>query len=205
MVQRGRAVVSCTHIAEELRLDPTQVRKDLAATGIVGKPKVGYEVTDLLQHIESLLGWNDTSQAFLVGVGSLGTALLGYNGFQRYGLDIVAAFDSSPDKIGTEVHGRKVLAISKLPDLATRMCVNIGIITTPGDAAQSVADLMIQGGIRAIWTFAPASLRVPDHIIVQHEELSSSIAVLTKRLKLVLNPTISSLSADTETPEDPSI
>ncbi len=183
---QGRAAVSCTHIAEDLGLDPTQVRKDLAVTGIVGRPKVGYAVPALMAAIEHFLGWDNTTEAFLVGAGSLGTALMGYEGFREHGLDIVAAFDVDDAKVGETVHGKRVLPLRKLVNLAQRMHVHVGIITTPAEGAQEVADLMAEGGLRAIWNFAPASLRVPEGVVVENVQLSSSLAVLTSKLQDVL-------------------
>jgi redox-sensing transcriptional repressor len=182
LAARGRPVVSCTHIAEELRLDPTQVRKDIQVTGIVGKPKVGYVVAELIDAIETFLGWKNSSDAFLVGAGHLGTALLGYDGFKEYGLNIVAAFDNSPAKVGTEVQGRKVFPVEDLTDLAQRMHILIGILTVPAEAAQSLADLMVFGGIRAIWNFTPVKLHLPPAIIVENVQLSASLAVLSNKL-----------------------
>ncbi|MBN2584206.1 MAG: redox-sensing transcriptional repressor Rex [Planctomycetes bacterium] len=182
LAARGRPVVSCTHIARELSLDPTQVRKDIQITGIVGKPKVGYFVNELIDAIETFLGWKNSSDAFLVGVGHLGTALLGYNGFKEYGLNIVAAFDNSPAKVGTEVHGRQVLPVEDLTELSQRMHVLIGILTVPADSAQSLADLMVFGGVRAIWNFTPVKLHLPPSIIVENVQLSASLAVLSNKL-----------------------
>ena len=95
MQAAGARFVSCSLIGKELRLDPTQVRKDLEATGIVGKPKVGYPVEDLAGWLEEFLGWNNTKDAFLAGAGNLGSALLGYEKFRQFGLNLVAAFDNS--------------------------------------------------------------------------------------------------------------
>ena len=182
----GRPVVSCTHIAEHLRLLPIQVRKDMAMTGVVGKPKVGYEVPFLRAAIEEFLGWNDVTSAFLVGAGHLGTALLGYDRFSRYGLDIVAAFDVEAAKIGTTIHGKEVLPLEKLPDLGNRMHVPIGILTVPAEAAQSVVDLMMLSCIRAIWNFTPVKLEVPEGIIVENEDLSATLGVLSSKLAKAL-------------------
>lgn len=182
----GRGLVSCTHIAHDQGLDPTQVRKDLAVTGIVGKPKVGYEVPVLIAAIESFLGWDNAQEAFLVGAGSLGTALLGYSGFKEYGLNIIAAFDVDPGKVGQKLHGKVVMPLEKLSNLATRMHIHMGIITTPAEAAQAVADQMVAGGIRAIWNFAPVCLKVPPSVIVENVQLSSSLAVLSNKLREML-------------------
>ncbi|HOI56396.1 MAG TPA: redox-sensing transcriptional repressor Rex [Phycisphaerae bacterium] len=182
LAARGRPVVSCTHIATELGLDPTQVRKDIQVTGIVGKPRVGYLVPELIDAIETFLGWKNSTDAFLVGVGHLGTALLGYGGFREYGLNIVAAFDKSPEKIGTQVHGREVQSVDSMAELAQRMHILIGILTVPADSAQDLADLLVFGGIRAVWNFTPVKLHLPPAIIVENVQLSASLAVLSNKL-----------------------
>ena len=178
----GRDVVSCTHIAEELGLVSVQVRKDLAAIGVVGRPKIGYQLPALITAIRNFLGQNNISEAFLAGAGSLGAALLGYNGFNEFGLNILAGFDVNPAKIGLEIHGKKIFPLEKLPDLVRRMHVLIGIITVPADAAQSVADVMALAGMRAIWNYTPVHLDVPDGVIVENVNLAASLAVLSSRL-----------------------
>ncbi len=178
----GRAAVSTTHIARELRLDPTQVRKDLSYTGIAGKPRVGYDVGELIDAIERFLGWSNTTEAFLVGAGHLGTALLGYERLAEYGVRVVAAFDNDPERIGQTIHGREVLDVDRMVGLARRMHVHLGILTVPGPAAQRVAAQMEAAGIRAIWNFAPAALDVGERVIVQNEQLYATLAVLSRRL-----------------------
>lgn len=183
----GREFISCTHIGSELGLDPTQVRKDIEITGAAGRPKVGYALGELVTAIEHFLGWDNVNEAFLVGAGSLGAALLGYAKFQHCGLDVVAAFDTNPAKVGTTIHGKHVLPVEKLPNLAERMHIHIGIITVPAPAAQEVADLMIKGGIRAIWNFAPLRLKLPADIIVHNEDLYCSLAALSQKLAKALH------------------
>ncbi len=107
--QDGVLVISGTTIAEELELEPIQVRKDLAVTGIVGKPRVGYIVKDLISSLEHFLRWDQTHSAIVIGAGHLGTALLGHTEFRKNGLNICAAFDSDPARIGKKFHGIKVL------------------------------------------------------------------------------------------------
>ncbi len=132
--------------------------------------------------IETFLGWNNVNEAFLVGVGNLGTALLGHERFSKFGLSIVAAFDTDPTKIGQWIHEKAVLSLDKLADLAPRMSIHLGIITTPAEVAQAVADEMVKGGIQAIWNFAPVKLKVPEHIIVHNEDLYSTLASLSWKL-----------------------
>ena len=179
---KGTSQVSCSVIGRDLNLVPIQVRKDLQYTGIVGKPKTGYPVRELIQAIETFLGWNNVNEAFLVGAGNLGTALLGHERFSKFGLQIVAAFDADPDKIGLWIHNKAVLQLDKLADLAQRMSIHLGIITTPAGVAQQVAGEMVKGGIQAIWNFAPVKLNVPEHIIVHNEDLYNSLASLSWKL-----------------------
>jgi redox-sensing transcriptional repressor len=182
----GVANVSCTTIAAALDLDSTQVRKDIEATGIVGKPKVGYSLVVLARWIEHFLGWNNTNEAVLVGAGSLGSALLGYQKFRQLGFDLVAAFDTDPGKVGQLIAGKEVLHLDNLIELARRLHIHLGVIAAPSGAAQTIADLMVEGGIRAIWNFAPVHLRVPSFVILQNEDLYHSLASLSFRLERMM-------------------
>ena len=178
----GQDSISCTRIAEGLDLDPTSVRKDLAFTGIIGRPRIGYDLVELMEAIATFLGWRKSKEAFLVGAGDLGRALMGYQGFREHGLEIIAAFDKDPALIGQQIHGKEVLDVTSLSDLISRMGIFIGIIVTPAAVAQEVADTMVAGGIEAIWNFAPVRLVVPDTVIVENVELSASLSVLSSRL-----------------------
>ena len=174
--------VSCSVIGRDLNLVPVQVRKDLQYTGIVGRPKTGYSVPELIHAIETYLGWNNVNEAFLAGAGNLGTALLRHERFSNFGLRIVAAFDTDPQKIGQWIHEKMVLPLDKLADLAQRMSIHLGIITAPAEYAQTIVEEMVKGGIQAIWNFAPVRLKVPPQIIVHNEDLYSSLASLSWKL-----------------------
>ena len=179
---KGIKTVSCSAIGLDLNLVPAQVRKDLQYTGIVGKPKTGYAVPELMAAIETFLGWNNVNEAFLAGAGNLGTALLGHERFSNFGLRIVAAFDTDPEKIGQWVYGKMILPLDKLADLTKRMSIHLGIITAPAEHAQAIAEEMVAGGIQAIWNFAPVRLKLPPQIIVHNEDLYSSLASLSWKL-----------------------
>jgi len=181
---RGVSQVSCSLIGRDLGCIPVQVRKDLQYTGIVGKPKTGYSVSQLIQAIETFLGWNNVNEAFLEGAGNLGTALLGHERFSKFGLRIVAAFDTDPEKIGQSIHDKAVLPLEKLGELAQQMGIHLGIITAPAEVAQMVADEMVKAGMQAIWNFAPVRLKVPAHIFVHNEDLYSSLASLSWKLAM---------------------
>ena len=180
--REGREWISTTDFSEVLYLKPIQVRKDLAHTGIIGKPKKGFKVEELIATIYDFLGWNNLTEAFLVGAGALGSALLGYDGFRRHGLNIVAAFDVSPNIIGTTIHSMEIMPMDKLADLARRMQVKLGIITVPSSGAQDAADRLVEAGIKGIWNFSPIKLHVPDTVVVQREDISSGLAVLSVKL-----------------------
>lgn len=178
--------ISATQIGNDLNIIPIQVRKDLEITEITGRPKLGYNVTELIKGIEDFLGWNNITDAFLVGAGNLGSALLGYNGFREYGVNIIAGFDNDEKKVGTEIAGKKILHVDKLPDMVKRMGIKIGILTVPAFCAQEVADLMVDAGIKAIWNFTHVKISAPPGVILQHENLAASLVVLSKKLKITL-------------------
>jgi redox-sensing transcriptional repressor len=175
--------VSSTVIATNLDLDPIQVRKDLELTGIVGRPRVEYTMDGLLAANDQYLGWTTSTIAVVVGVGHLGTALLGYQDFAQHGLRIVAAFDRDPAIAGHERYGTPVYAMERLTEIAFGTKAQIGVITVSAASAQAVADALVQAEVRALWNFTPAALRVPDRVIVQNEDLSAGLAVLTRRVR----------------------
>ena len=179
----GQEIISATQMAEDLGIHHTQVRKDLAATGSQGKPKVGHRVDDLLVSIEAFLNWNNFSEAFLVGAGNLGSALLGYTDFEKAGIRIVAAFDSSPAKVGRKIHGVEVFPMARFEPMAQERRIAIGIITVPADRAQQIAELMVRSGLQAIWNFAPITLDVPEETIVENVELYASLAIFSRKLE----------------------
>jgi redox-sensing transcriptional repressor len=176
------AHISATALAAALGMGEVQVRKDLALVSDGGRPKIGYLRSALVEDIESFLGYDNTTDAIIVGAGKLGCALLGYEGFAEYGLNIVAAFDRSPKKEKTD-EGKPIYHTDKLTQFVRTHKVLMGIITVPAEGAQSVADLLIAGGIKAIWNFAPTHLDVPAGILVQNENMATSLAVLSVHLQ----------------------
>ncbi len=180
----GEKNISSVKISEDLKLNSIQVRKDLACvSSIAGKPKTGFDVDELIKDISTFLGYNNTTDAVIIGVGQLGRALLAYSGFNNYGLKIVAGFDVNEDICNQGVNGKKILPMYKLQDFLRRTNVHIGIITVPSEAAQKVSDLLVSSGIRAIWNFAPTHIIVPDDVVVKNEDMVASLAILSNKLK----------------------
>lgn len=180
--EEGIINISAPTIGKNLKCDPTQVVKDLAVTGVKGKPRVGYNTYELIHSLEDYLGFNRTNEAFLVGAGNLGSALMAYQEHQSLGVKLIAAFDNDEKKIGTYVGSIHVLEYQKLFSLANRLNVKIGVITTPNEVAQQVAEDLAKCGIKAIWNFTSAILDLPENIIIQNTSLSTNVAVLLRRL-----------------------
>lgn len=179
----GEENVSSTLMAEDMRLNAVQVRKDLAlVSSVSGRPKLGFKIKELIFGIENFLGFNNTNDALLAGVGGLGSTLLSYEGFKKYGLNIVAAFDVNPRLIGSKINNIPVLGVNSMGALAQKLNVKMGIITVPKEHAQEIADLMVQSGIKAIWNFAPTHLSLPAEIVLKNEDLAASLAVLSQHI-----------------------
>ena len=174
--------ISATALAAALNMGEVQVRKDLAMVSDGGRPKVGYLREKLMEDISQFLGYNNTTDAILVGAGKLGQALLDYGGFEAYGLNILAAFDVDP-KVSQTGSGKQILHVDRLEDFCRSNMVLMGIITVPSEHAQEACDRLIQCGIKAVWNFAPVHLDVPDHILVQNENMATSLAVLSMHLQ----------------------
>lgn len=178
------ATVSSTTIANGLNLNPVQVRKDIAlVSSVAGKPKMGYVTKEIIADLEGFLGYNNTHDAILVGVGGLGKAFLGYGGFENYGLNIVAAFDNNEKLVNTKINGKPVYDVGKLQSIVARFNIQIGIITVPSYAAQEVADRMVAAGIKAIWNFASVHLNIPSNVALKNEDLASSLALLSLQIQ----------------------
>ena len=179
----GTAVyISATALANALGMGEVQVRKDLAMVSDGGRPKIGYLRESLMEDIEQFLGYDNTTDAVLIGAGKLGQALCGYSGFEAYGLNVLAAFDVKPPSEKTE-EGKPIYPMEQLQSFCKANKVLMGIITVPAEHAQDACNQLIDCGIKAIWNFAPAHLEVPANILVQNENMATSLAVLSMHLR----------------------
>ena len=187
MKAEGCVTVSSVALAESLSLNSSLVKKDISFVIInEGKPKVGYNIDELIEDIENFLGYNNTKDAILVGVGKLGQALLGYKGFEKYGLNIIGGFDIDENIVSKEINGKKILPVEKLASAVKKLGIKIAILATPGEQAQEVTDILVRAGIRAIWNFTPAHIKTPDSVAVKNEDMAVSLAVLSQQLKEIL-------------------
>ena len=170
-INQNKEYISSKQIASLLRIDDSQVRKDINLLNNSGKSRVGYIVKELKISIEKTLGFSKTKRAYIIGAGNLGMALAKYDNFTNYGLDIVCLFDNDIDKIGKEVNNKKILDIKELPQHVWHQYVDIAILTVPAKYAQSTAEYMVKIGIKNIWNFTPIVLKVPTDVQVWNENL----------------------------------
>lgn len=169
--QSGLEFISSPRIGELLNIDNSQVRKDIKLVNHIGKCKIGYEVKVLKKCIEDTLGFKKTKDAFIIGAGNIGTALIKYEDLKDYGLNILALFDNDPLKVGMTINSKEVFHLSKLPNLAERLNVDMAILTVPKEVAQDCTDFLVNSGIKYIWNFTPRVLKVDKNIKVWNENL----------------------------------
>ncbi len=174
--------ISATAIARALGLGEVQVRKDLGSTSGEGRPRVGYITGELITSLETCLGQNAMCKAVIVGAGKLGSALLDYEGFSVYGIEIAAAFDSRAGEWEFSQKGKPIYPMGHFSNFCRLQDIKVGIIAVPKDAAQEVCNLMVKNNIPAIWSFAPAQLSVPEGVTLQQEDLALSLAHLCKQI-----------------------
>ncbi len=178
----GVEYVSSTQISKELSVDASQIAKDLSFLNIKGKTRIGYEVSTLERELQDFLGFKKVHNAVIIGVGSLGAALIQDSGLSRYGLNIVAGFDINPDIIGTSLCDVPIYNISELESWKKQHKAEIGIVAVPVDKAQEVADSMIASGIKALWNFTPFRIKAGEGIVIQNTSIYAHLAVMYNRL-----------------------
>ena len=174
--------VSSKSIADALDMGEVLVRKDLAYTSAIGKPRVGYVTRELIEALEDYLCCNGKRCAVLVGVGALGRAVLSYGGFANYGIEIDGAFDSDPEKVGTDVAGRTVSGMDGMESEIKRLGAELAIICVPAHCAQEVADSLCDCGIKAVLNFAPVLIKVKNGVVVRHIDVAANLAILSSMI-----------------------
>jgi redox-sensing transcriptional repressor len=180
--ERGVEYVSSTGIAKGINVDASQIAKDLSFLDIKGKTRIGYEVALLEQKLTEFLGFKKRHRAVIIGVGSLGRALLQDSGLTNYGLEIVAGFDVNPSIIGSSLEGIPVFDVATLKEKAASLEAEIGIVTVPVEYAQDVANAIIEAGLKAIWNFTPYRIQAPEGIVITNTSIYAHLAVMYNRM-----------------------
>jgi redox-sensing transcriptional repressor len=179
---QGVETVSSEALAQRGGTTSAQVRKDLSFFGSFGKRGLGYYVPELAQRLRQILGLGRRYRVAMIGAGKIGSALVQYRGFTQRGFDIVAIFDNDPSKIGTQWNGLTVLPIDRLEQELKAQQVDMAVLVTPGEAAQSVAERVVGQGVKAILNFAPVQLNVPDDVVVKTVNLALELETLSYAL-----------------------
>lgn len=168
LMLNGQEVTSSQELGDLLGISSAQIRKDLSHFGEFGKQGTGYTISYLCSQLEEILKVDCVWPVVLVGAGYLGHALTHYNGFENRGFRIVAVFDNNPDKIGQPVGQLSIEPTSAIPQVVATYRCQIAIIVVPAASAQSVADTLIEAGIKSILCYAPTTLTVPKTVRVEY-------------------------------------
>jgi redox-sensing transcriptional repressor len=175
----GVQTISSQELAERFNLNSAQVRKDLAYFGEFGVRGIGYHVSGLKAELQRILGLDREWPVALVGLGNLGAALFHYKGFSRQGFRIAVVFDDDPAKIGRDIDGVPIFGTNDLAREVRARGIQIAVLAIPAEAAQSVTDLVVAAGIKAVLNFAPARLRVPRDARLKNVDLSIELETLS--------------------------
>ena len=175
-------IISSNDLADLVGVQPAQLRKDLSYLGEFGTRGVGYDISHLKNQLSNRIGLTKKWSIAVIGAGRLGQALIRYQEFKKYDLDIRAVFDNDPSKIGKKIESKYILDISEIKNVVEEEGIQIGIITTPAESAQLAAKLLVEAGIKAILNFTPTSIEVPDKVQVRHVDLSVELQILIFKL-----------------------
>ncbi len=179
LIEKGIETVSSEELAEMDGITSAQVRKDLSFFGTFGKRGLGYNTRALKDQIAEILGLNRRWNVAIVGAGNIGRALAAYEEFRKQGFNIKLIMDADPQKIGSRIHGLTIEDIQRAPELIAQERIDIAIIAVPANAAQQVADVLVEAGVKAILNFAPRSLKVPPHVHIKNENMAIEIEALS--------------------------
>lgn len=181
---KGVERVSSTAISKEIDVDASQIAKDLSVLPVKGKTRIGYEVGALELALRDFLGFTASHKAVMMGVGSLGAALIADRGLHRFGLDVVAGFDTDPSIIGNTIKGVPVFDVQELKPRREAYGAEIGILAVPVESAQIAADRLVESGVRSIWNFTPFRISVPSGIVVENTSIYADLAIIYNRMSV---------------------
>jgi redox-sensing transcriptional repressor len=181
--EKGISRISSQELSVLTGFTASQIRQDFNNFGGFGQQGYGYNVEDLHRELKKILGLDSNYNAVIVGAGNLGQAIANYKGFEDAGFKVLSLFDRNPRVIGLKIRDIEIRDIETIDSFIKENNVQIGIITTPKESAQSVADIYVKNGIKGIWNFAPTDLVVPDNVVVEHVRLNESLFVLSYFLR----------------------
>lgn len=183
LIAKGVSRISSQELSALTGFTASQIRQDLNNFGGFGQQGYGYNVEDLHRELGKILGLDTRYNAVVVGAGNLGQAIANYKGFEDAGFKVLSLFDRNPKVIGLRIRDIEIRDMDHIEDFIRDHNVEIGIITTPKESAQSIADIYVRTGIKGIWNFAPTDIIVPDHIVIENVRLNESLFILSYFLK----------------------
>ncbi len=170
--------ISSKELSEKIGFTASQIRQDLNCFGDFGQQGYGYNVKDLYNEISGILGLNKEYNYVIVGAGNLGQAIANYTRFEKLGFNLKGIYDANPKLIGIRIRDIEIGDIDDLPEFLADNSVDIGVICVPQSSAQKVCDMMVKGGIKGIWNFAPVDLSAPSEVTIENVHLSESLLTL---------------------------
>ncbi|MBU1260750.1 MAG: redox-sensing transcriptional repressor Rex [Planctomycetes bacterium] len=182
--QKGSTGISSRSFSNLVHIADSQIRKDFSYFGDFGVRGRGYDIKKLIREIKKILKLNSSCVVAIAGAGRLGSAILGYPGFKKYGFKVSCAFDADKKKIGKKIHGLTIRSDSKINSLEKRK-IKLAIIATPSDVAQNVTDKLVKAGVCGILNFAPCTLTAPKKVKIINIDIAMDLATLPYYLPLV--------------------
>lgn len=170
--------ISSKELSEKIGFTASQIRQDLNCFGDFGQQGYGYNVRELYSQISNILGLTKEYKTVIIGAGNLGQAIANYNRFDKLGFELESIFDANPKLVGIRIRDIEIQDIDTLEDYLKKNPTDIGIICVPRTNAQKVCNVLVNGGVKGIWNFAPVDLAVPEHVIVENVHLSESLLTL---------------------------
>ena len=183
LLDKGTTRISSQELSILTGFTASQIRQDLNNFGGFGQQGYGYNVEDLQKELGRILGLDFKYNAIVVGAGNLGQAIANYKGFEDAGFKVLSLFDRNPRIFGLKIRNIEIRDMEIIEEFIKEHNVEIGIITTPKESAQEVADIYIKAGIKGIWNFAPTDLTIPDNVIIENVRLNESLFILSYFLK----------------------
>lgn len=181
--EKGISRISSQELSVLTGFTASQIRQDFNNFGGFGQQGYGYNVEDLHRELKRILGLDTEYNAVIVGAGNLGQAIANYKGFEDAGFKVLSLFDRNPKVIGLKIRDIEIRDIETIDSFIKENNVQIGIITTPKESAQAVADIYVKNNIKGIWNFAPTDLVIPDNVVVENVRLNESLFILSYFLR----------------------
>jgi redox-sensing transcriptional repressor len=182
LIEKGVERISSRELSKMIGITASQLRQDLNYFGGFGQRGYGYNVKDLNEKIEEIMGLHQAQTMVIIGAGNIGQALCQYRSFEAKGFHIKAMFDVNPKLIGLKFNNVPVLDLEEAVDFIQENKIDIGVIAVPKEAAQKVADMLVQGGVKGIWNFAPVEIKTGGKVVVEHQNLMGSLLILSFRI-----------------------